>query len=167
MRPSAANADLDIGMSTRETRERGRRDVEGEVGRESEREQTSAPFASSLRLGDPTPHGLERSLRARQETATGRRQGHAAPSPNEQLRAKLAFEAPQTGSQRRLRELQGRRGARDAPPSLRFDEGLDLAQFHASSIDALYGTTCTTGLFYAWLPSVRCRNSRLANGRPL
>src|SRR6185503_10047031 len=141
MRPPAADTDLDIGMPACETGQGGRRDVEGEVGRESEREQTPAALASRFRFGDPTPHGLERSLGTWQEAAARRRQGHAAPPTNEQLRAELAFEAAQTGGQRRLRQLQGRGGARDAPPTLRFDEGLDLAQFHASSIDASYGTT--------------------------
>src|SRR6185369_13353357 len=91
MRPPAADTDLDIGMHACKTGQGGRSDVEGEVGRESEREQTPAALASRFRFGDPTPHGLERSLGTWQEAAARRRQGHAAPPTNEQLRAELAF----------------------------------------------------------------------------
>ncbi len=146
-------------MRPRETRERGGRDVQREIGGEPEREDAAAPFARGFRLGHPSPHRLEGRLSAGQESAAGRREAHAASAANEQLRAELLFQTPQARRQRGLRELQRGRRARDAPPPLRLDERLDLAELHAQSIEAVYGTTSRTRLFYGASASVRCQTA--------
>ncbi len=160
MRPSAADADLDIGMRASETREGDRRDVQGEVRGETEGEHAAAPLARGLRLGHAAPHRLQRGLRPRQKSASGGGKTHATASADQQLRAELAFETAQTRGQRRLRELEGSGRASDAPSPVRLDEGLELSQLHAPSIDHAYGTTSTTTLFYDQRPSVRCGRSR-------
>src|SRR6266498_2362229 len=100
MRASAANADLDVGMRARETRERRRRDVQREIGRQPDREHAAAAFARRLDLGDAAPHRLERGLRAREKPAAGSRQADAAPAANEQLGAELLLEPTQARRER-------------------------------------------------------------------
>ena len=159
VRPPASDADLDIRVCAREARECRRRDVEREIGREAERENAPTPFAGSLRFGHAPPDRLECRLSAGQKAAPGRREAHAAPAANEQLRPQLLFETAQAGRQRGLRELQRGCRARDAAASLGLDEGLDLAELHAQSIEAIYGTTSRTRLFYGACPSVRCQTA--------
>ena len=129
-RMAAPHERLDPGMPRGEAREGPRRQIEGEVRREADREEALASLGPGLRLGRAAAQGVHRGDGAGQEAPPRRRERHAAPSPHQQLRPELALEAVQAGRAGRLGQSEGVRGTGDRPAPVRLDEGLDLAQLH-------------------------------------
>ena len=75
-------------------------------------------------------HAGQQPLGVRQERPAGLREDHAAPDPLEQRRAELALEQVEAAADRGLREVQDRRGPREAPAANDGHEGLDLIDLH-------------------------------------
>lgn len=75
-------------------------------------------------------HAGQQPLGVRQKRPTGLREDHAAPDALEQRRAELALEQIEAAADRGLREMQNRRGPREAPAAHDGHEGLDLVDLH-------------------------------------
>ena len=77
-------------------------------------------------------HAGQQPLGVRQKRPAGLREDHAAANPLEQRRAELALEQVEPPADRGLREVQDRRGPREAPAPHDGHEGLDLIDLHGN-----------------------------------
>ena len=77
-------------------------------------------------------HRGEERFRVREEGAPGVGQDHAAADALEQRHLQLLFEEVDATADRRLRQVQRGRGAREAAPPHDRHEGLDLVELHAA-----------------------------------